>query len=102
MTQKVRLTLKIVKNIQFITIVRNPWWALTMHLPWIFKCLVQVPFTANYKNSFFNSKIYDGMTRNDFIKGEFTQFLFKLKIIKRFDWDHDDGRGYFIGYLDDE
>lgn len=76
-----------------------------MHMPWIIRCLFQTPIKPGYKNLYFNTRIYDGCTRNDFIKGNLVQFLYQLGTIKQpksYHSDHNDGRGYFIGYQDDQ
>lgn len=74
-----------------------------MHAPYIITCLFQTLYKPHSKNLLFNSKVWDGMTRNDFKKGNFAEFLYKLKAIKQpLNYQDDDGRGYFIGRQDDE
>lgn len=73
-----------------------------MHIPFILKCLWACPTQPHWKNPFWNARVYDGQTRNDFKKGDFALFLYKLRVIKKLNYDDDDGRGYYIGYLDDD
>lgn len=55
-----------------------------------------------HQNIFFNTKIYDGLNKNDFKKGELIQILYKLKAIKRVEWEDDRFRSYFIGSIEDD
>lgn len=73
-----------------------------MHMPYIIRCLWACRTNPFWKNPYWNSIVYDGQTRNDFKKGDFLRFLRKLRIIRKFNHEDDDGRGYHIGYLDDE
>lgn len=94
----------IVESIQWHTMLRSKWWFFSMHAPYIITCLFQTLYKPHSKNLFFNSKVYDGMNRNHFKYGLMYEFLYKLKAIKRPKSYKDavDGRGYFIGYEDDE
>ena len=92
----------IVKGFNWTSAFVSPKWFFLMHLPYILKCLFSLLYTEAHKTLYWNSKVYDGMTRNDFKKGELIQLLYKIGAIKKYDWDHDDGRGYFIGLLEDE
>jgi hypothetical protein len=49
-----------------------------------------------------NTKVWDGLTRNDFKKGDLISFLYKIGAIKRLTYAEDDGRAYFIGDLDED
>jgi hypothetical protein len=50
----------------------------------------------------FNHKIYDGLTSNDFKKGQLIVFAHRLGAIKQLTAEEDDGRAYFIGSSDDD
>jgi hypothetical protein len=78
-------------------------WFWRMHLPYMLKYAFQSLYMHQYKTYYYNSRIYDGQTRNDFIKGELISFLGKLDAIRKYNFDEDpDGRWYWIGNLDDE
>jgi hypothetical protein len=55
-----------------------------------------------HKTIVWNSKVWDGQTRNDFQRGRFVEFLYKVGAIKQLSYYEDDGRGYFIGYSDED
>ena len=92
----------IAKTISWRALYKEPTWFFMYHLPFVLTCIVQSFNKPLHENLFFNTKIYDGMTRNDFIKGQLVSFLYKLGTIRRYYWEDDDGRGYFIGCLDDD
>ena len=92
----------IAKIISWREIYKAPIWFFKYHIPFILTCIVQAFNKPLHENIYFNHRIYDGMTRNDFIKGELVRFLYKLKAIKQHHYEDDDGRGYFIGCLDDD
>lgn len=92
----------IVEDFNWTGVFTSPKWFFTLHLPYLYKCLLSLLFKSHWQSLYWNSKVYDGMTRNDFKKGELIQLLYKIGAIKKYDWDHDDGRGYFIGLLEDE
>jgi hypothetical protein len=90
------------KNIQITGLTKKSFWSY--HLPHMIECCFYIVKAGqlDYSNPHYNSRIYDGLTRNDFIKGNLILFLYKLKIIKQFKYEDDpDGRGYWIGNLDD-
>ena len=93
----------IVNDVQWDAITRSPWWFISIHLPYIITCILQAPFRPHYKNLYFNSRIYDGLSRNGFKKGRLIEFLFKVGAIKQpKSWaDDPDHRAYWIGSLDD-
>lgn len=92
----------IAKQIQWKTMITNPLWFFSMHFPHMFSSIVEAPFMPRHKNHYWNTRIYDGLTRNDFIKGDLIEKLHKMGCIKKLDWESDDGRGYFIGCTDDD
>jgi hypothetical protein len=103
--QAIKFIGKILYSTQWGQIYGAPKWFWTMHFPYIIKCLFQTLYVRpHYKNYFYNTRVYDGRTKNDFKKGHLLQFLYKLGCIKRYNSDDpcDDGRSYFIGHLDDE
>ena len=78
-------------------------WAWTMHTPYIVRAFVQSFYRPLHKNIIYNHKVWDGQTPNDFKRGNLIEFVYKLGGIKQFSWhDEDDGRGYYIGYSDED
>ena len=58
----------------------------------------------DWRNPIWNTRVYDGMTRNDFKKGTLIEFLYKIEIISQ-PYNHEsdlDGRGYWIGWQNDD
>lgn len=104
MIRTLRTIRYIVNDVQWTSIYESPWWFLTIHLPYVALCLVQALYRPGYKNLYFNSKIYDGLSRNGFKKGNMIQLLHRLRAIKKPESPRKDidGRGYFIGYQNDE
>ena len=103
LSQSLKIIKYIVKDIQWIALLRSPKWFWLIHFPFIAVCLLQALYKERSKNLYFNHKIYDGLTRNDFIMSDLLVFLCKLKIIKKPSENHDPySMGYFIGYQEDE
>lgn len=101
-TETIQTLKYIVRQIQWDSFRRAPWWFLSIHVPYMLRCIWSARTNPMWKNPYWNSRVYDGLTRNDFKKGEFVSFLYKLRIIEKFDYEDDDGRGYFIGYQNDD
>ncbi len=81
----------------------SPWWYITMHVPYLAICIVQAFYVRPfYKNRRSERRVYDGISRNGIKKGNVMMFLHSLGCIKQYSWKDDDGRGYFIGYSDDD
>lgn len=98
--------IEIFKRFNLKSILREPKWWLTIQLPFLLICVFELLYKKPYKNRYYNSRIYDGFTRNDFYKGSLMQFLFRLNIIKQAESynsdNYPDFRSYFIGYRDDD
>jgi len=78
-------------------------WAWTLHAPYICRAFIQSFYLPLHKNIMYNHKVWDGQTSNDFKRGHLIEFVYKLGGIKQLSWnDEDDGRGYFIGYSDED
>ena len=93
----------IVKLINIDELFRSPKWWFKTHLPFVSKVITQSFYKPIHENIYYTRTIYDGMSRNDFKKGDLINFLHDVGAIKMFKQeDDDDGRGYWIGCLDDE
>lgn len=94
----------IVKQIDFPGVIRSPKWFFTMHLPHMIKCMIEAFYKPHSKNLYFNSRFYDGLSRNGFKKGNLISFLHKIGVVKKpYSYEKNVNRiGYFIGYQDDE
>jgi hypothetical protein len=80
-------------------------WFWVKHLPYMAKCIPSAIFLPKHKSRYYNIPIYDGLTRNQFRKGNLITFLGQIKAIKQLPESSigsDDGRWYWIGVLDDE
>ena len=94
---------------EYIKLLKPPplcsvWWCLTRYYPSILFYYWQNIFIPKHKTLRYNTSVYDGMSRNDFVRGNLLTFLSKLGAIKRFKVDDPevDGRWYFIGSIDDD
>ena len=102
MIARLKIIKSIVSIINLTAALRNPAWFFRHHLPYILKALYQAFIFPIHKNIFYNIRVHDGFSRNDYIKANLVIDLYRLGIIKQLEYGEDDGRGYFIGYLDDE
>ncbi len=79
------------------------FWFWTMHVPYLSIAFIHCFYRPLHKNIMYNHKVWDGQTPNDFRRGNLIEFVYKLGGIKQLSWhDEDDGRGYFIGYSDED
>jgi hypothetical protein len=93
----------IFSHIQWKALLQNPKWFFTMHFPYIVKGLIQSIYIPRHKNIIYNSRVWDGMTRNDFIKGELIRFLGKIQITKKPQkWEDDPNLAYWLGSIEDD
>ena len=93
---------KVCSDIQWDSLRKSPWWFINIHIPYIVKAFTQSFYLPLHKNIMYNHKIWDGQTSNDFKVGHLIEFVYKLGGIGRLPYVEDDGRGYFIGYLDED
>jgi hypothetical protein len=78
-------------------------WYFAHQLPSVIFYAYQLTHMPMYKTKRHNTRVWDSFTMNDFKKGNLIEFLSKMNAIKRYTFeDAPDGRGYFIGYIDED
>ncbi len=61
--------------------ITSPRWFFNVRFPYLLRCLFQDPRKPRWKRVEWNTKVYDGMSRNQFVIGDkFITVCNKLKL----------------------
>jgi hypothetical protein len=93
----------IVSSLQYKEALRVWSWFISVHFPFYMICIIQLAYKPIHKNIYYNSTIYDGMTRNDFRKGSLIRFLGKIEVTEvPYNYDDDPNKAYWTDCINED